>query len=59
MLNVPPWGQPALMELYRKISGKNWSHYIIPINAAVIVNLSWLRAIIPSAIGIWFTDVGL
>jgi hypothetical protein len=59
MLHVLPWGQPTLMELYRKISRKNWSHCGIPINTAVIVNLSWLRAIIPLAIGIWFTDVGL
>jgi hypothetical protein len=59
MLNVLPWGRPALTELYRKISGKNWSHCGIPINAAVRVDLSWLKAIIPSAIGIRFTDVGL
>jgi hypothetical protein len=59
MLNVLPWGRPALTELYRKISGKNWSHCGIPINAAVIVDLSWLRDVIPSAIGIRFTDVGL
>jgi hypothetical protein len=55
MLNVLLWGRPALTELYRKISGKNWSHRGIPINAAVIVDLSWLT----SAIGIRFTDVGL
>jgi hypothetical protein len=59
MLNVLPWGRPALTELYRKISGKNWSHCGIPINAAVRVDLSWLKAIIPSTIGIRFTDVGL
>jgi hypothetical protein len=59
MLNVLPWGRPALTEVYRKISGKNWSHCGIPINAAVIADLSWLKSIIPQAIGVRFTDVGL
>lgn len=59
MLNVLPWGHPALTEMYRKISGKSWSHCRIPINAAVIADLTWLKNIIPSAIGIYFTDVGL
>jgi hypothetical protein len=26
MLNVLPWGRPALSEMYRKISGKSWLH---------------------------------
>jgi hypothetical protein len=59
MLNVLPWGCPALTEVYRKISGKNWSHCGIPINAAVIADLSWLKSVIPQAIGIQFTDEGL
>ena len=45
--------------MYRKISGKSWSHRGIPINAAVVVDLTWLRDIISSAIGIRFTDVGM
>jgi hypothetical protein len=59
MLNILPWGRPALTEVYHKISGKNWSHCGIPINAAVIANLSWLKSVIPQAIGIRFTDEGL
>jgi hypothetical protein len=59
MLNVLPWGRPALTEMYRKISGKSWSHRGIPINAAVIADLTWLKNIIPLVIGIHFTDVGL
>ena len=59
MLNVLPWGRPALTELYRKISGKSWSHRGIPINAAVTADLTWLKNVIPSSIGIHFTDVGL
>ena len=59
MLNVLPWGRPALTEMYRKISGKTWSHCGIHINAAVITDLTWLKNIIPSAIGIHFTDTGL
>jgi hypothetical protein len=45
--------------MYRKISGKVWSHRGIPVNAGVIVDLTWLRDIIPSAIGIRFTDAGM
>jgi hypothetical protein len=59
MLNVLPWGRPALTKVYHKISGKNWSHCGIPINAAVIADLSWLKSVIPQAIGIQFTDEGL
>lgn len=59
MLNVLPWGHPALTELYLKISGKTWSHCGIPINAAVITDLMWLKNVIPSAIGICFTDQGM
>lgn len=59
LLNVLPWGCPALTEMYQKISGKNWSHCSVPINAAVIADLTWLKTIIPSAIGIQFTDISL
>jgi hypothetical protein len=59
LLNVLPWGRPALTELYRKISGKNWSHRGIPINAAVITDLRWLHSVIPASIGIRFTDTGM
>jgi hypothetical protein len=59
MLNVLPWGWPALLEMYHKVSGKSWTHRRIPINAAVIVDLMWLKDVIPAAIGIHFTDVGM
>ena len=58
MLNVLPWGQPALSELYHKISSKSWSHRGIPINAAVIIDLMWLKDIILAVIGIYFIDTG-
>jgi hypothetical protein len=59
MLNVLPWGRPALTELYRKISRKSWSHRGIPINAGITMDLTWLKNVIPSSIGIRFTDMGL
>ena len=43
MLNVLPWGQPALSEVYHKISGKTWSHHGISINAGVIADLTWFE----------------
>ena len=59
MLNVLPWGRPVLTEMYCKISGKSWSYRGIPINAAVIADLLWLKHVIPSAIRIHFTDTGM
>ena len=59
MLNVLPWGHPALTKLYRKTSRKTWSHCGIHINAAVVADLTWLKNIIRSAIGIHLTDTGL
>ncbi|KAF8236731.1 hypothetical protein L208DRAFT_1250632 [Tricholoma matsutake] len=52
LLNVLPWGRPALMELYRKMSGKTHSYAAIPINSTIIADLSWLKSIIPRSIGI-------
>ena len=59
MLNVLPWGRPALTEMYRKISGKTWSHCTIPINAGVTADLGWLKSIIRSAIGVHFVSSGV
>ncbi|KAF8241000.1 hypothetical protein L208DRAFT_1229583 [Tricholoma matsutake] len=56
---VLPWGHPALMELYCKMSGKSHPFGGIPINAVVTSDLSWLKAIIPHSIGIHFADSGL
>jgi hypothetical protein len=58
MLNVLPWGRPALSELYRKTAGKLHNHAKIFLNATVIDNLSWLARTIPSSIGIRFVDAG-
>ena len=59
MLNVLPWGCPALTEMYHQISGKSWSHCTIPINAGVIADLGWLKSIVHSAIGVHFVSSGL
>lgn len=58
MLNVLPWGRPALSEIYRKTAGKLHSHGKIYLNATVIDNLTWLAKTIPESIGIRFVDVG-
>lgn len=58
MLNVLPWGRPALSELYRKTAGKLHNHAKIYLNATVIDNLSWLAKTIPTSIGIHFIDAG-
>ena len=59
LLNVLPWGRPALTELYRKMSGKMHSYRGIYINAAVTVDLKWLASIIPGSIGVRLVDAGL
>ena len=59
MLNVLPWGHPALTEMYHKISGKSWSHCTIPINAGVITDLTWLKSIVHSTIRVHFVVSGL
>jgi hypothetical protein len=59
LLNVLPWGRPALTELYRKISGKVHMYQGIFINAEVRRDLEWLMDIIPQSIGVHFTDTGL
>jgi hypothetical protein len=56
LLNVLPWGQPALTKLYQKISDKTHPFATIPINAMVKSDLLWLKCIIPCSIGIQFTD---
>jgi hypothetical protein len=57
LLNVLPWGQPALSELYRKTIGKLGNPFIF-INATVRSDLTWLVTTIPQAIGIRFIDEG-
>jgi hypothetical protein len=58
LLNVLPWGRPALSELYRKTAGKLHSHARIYLNATVVDNLAWLARTIPASIGIRFVDAG-
>lgn len=59
LLNVLPWGRPALTELYRKMSGKTQAFRGIFINAEVKADLSWLASIIPRSIGVRFVDAGV
>ncbi|KAG9221044.1 hypothetical protein CCMSSC00406_0005517 [Pleurotus cornucopiae] len=56
LLNVLPWGKPATFELYKKTSGKSISHAGITINKSITEELTWLRDIIPRAVGIRFVD---
>jgi hypothetical protein len=58
LLNVLPWGRPALTELYRKISGKVHLYGGIHINAEVTRDLLWLKDTIPRSLGVLFTDAG-
>lgn len=57
LLNVLPWGRPALSELYRKMSGKMGNPWIF-LNATVRSDLTWLQSTIPKSIGIRFVDSG-
>jgi hypothetical protein len=58
LLNVLPWGWPALTELYCNISGKIHLYHGIHINAEVTQDLLWLKDVIPRSLGVLFTDVG-
>ena len=57
VLNVLPWGRPALSELYRKTSGKTHNPPIF-INSTIRSDLLWLTETIPKAIGVRFVDSG-
>jgi hypothetical protein len=57
LLNVLPWGRPALTELYRKTSCKFGNPFVF-INATIRSDLSWLISTIPQSIGIRFVDSG-
>ena len=56
LLNVLPWGRPALSKLYRKMWGKLNSSSGIPLNREVKTDLTWLRDVIPRSIGIRFVE---
>jgi hypothetical protein len=56
MLNVLPWGRPALTELYRKTAGKAHSCTKIYLNATIIDNLTWLATTILNSIRVHFVD---
>ncbi|KIK01278.1 hypothetical protein K443DRAFT_49196, partial [Laccaria amethystina LaAM-08-1] len=58
VLNVLPWGRPALSELYRKTTGKTRNPPIF-INSTIRSDLSWLADTIPKAIGVRFVDSGV
>ena len=56
LLNVLPWGRPALSELYRKTRGKQNSWRGVYLNREVIIDLTWLRDVIPRSVGVRFVD---
>jgi len=56
VLNVLPWGRPALSELYRKMRGKHHSRAAVYHNREVFTDLMWLRDVIPRSIGVRFVD---
>ena len=56
LLNVLPWGRPALSILYSKMSGKSMGNRGIFINRDVRQDMSWLADVIPRSIGIRFVD---
>jgi hypothetical protein len=58
VLNVLPWGRPAISSLYQKMSGKEHSHAGIFINASVKSDLSWLAGMIPKSIGVHIIGTG-
>jgi len=58
VLNVLPWGRPALSELYWKTSGKTQNPPIF-INSTIHSDLPWLADTILKAIGVHFVDSGV
>jgi hypothetical protein len=59
LLNVLPWGRPALTKLYRKMAGKTQGRSGVFINAEVRRDLLWLSDTIPVSIGVRFMDEGM
>ena len=58
ILNVVPWGCPALTELYRKIAGKTNPNATVYINREVTSDLCWFKSVLSKAIGVRFMDQG-
>lgn len=56
LLNILPWGRPALTELYRKMAGKETMHAGIYLNKEVVTDMNWLIDIIPKSMGVRFLD---
>ncbi|KAI0692779.1 hypothetical protein BC835DRAFT_1277097 [Cytidiella melzeri] len=58
VLNVFPWGRPAMTEMYRKMSGK--LHMLAPVylNREVVADLTWFKGVMPDAVGVLFVDSG-
>lgn len=59
LLNVLPWGRPALQVLYDKMKDKHFGSSGVFLNKSVVYNLTWLRDTIPQSIGIRFVGEGL
>ncbi|KAM5540367.1 hypothetical protein V8D89_005825 [Ganoderma adspersum] len=58
ILNVIPWGRPALTEMYRKTANKINPNAWVFLNREVTSDLIWFRDILPSAIGVRLIDQG-
>lgn len=56
MLNVLPWGRPALSGMYRKMGDKVHTRGFVFLNREVREELLWLVDVIPRAIGVRFID---
>ncbi|KAM5534196.1 hypothetical protein V8D89_012103 [Ganoderma adspersum] len=53
ILNVLPWGRPALTEMYRKMAHKTNPNAWVFLNHEVTSDLTWFHTILLKAIGRW------
>jgi hypothetical protein len=53
-LSVFPLLKPGLNSSYRKIAGKSGGHQGVPLNRAVISDLSWIAGCLDSSVGVRF-----
>ncbi len=57
VLNVFPWGRPALTEFHRSMGGRTRFYSPVPITAEVAADLTWFKETMPTAIGVRLSDV--
>ncbi|KAJ3557902.1 hypothetical protein NM688_g1221 [Phlebia brevispora] len=58
ILNVFPWGRPALTEVYRKMAGKTRQCAPLFLNREVVAALTWFKELLPHAVGVSFATDG-